>query len=247
MAQDNARAVETLLCHVGLWRLVCGPDPNSLQSPTEDLVARAQQAAARLQDLHFSVAEMEKGHESFALDLQTAVAKIRVTSWDSIRRERFSLTPEALFDELVRIAEQLLRRHAGDIERRRLRLAAAAFSHEATQQGEQAPGNQPVQEVEDEGEGEVDEEAVGLGPNRADCYGLDLDEFKLRRNRKPVGWDEAVALASEVHLDQMRSLLEMHYDEVHQEKWRQQAEAKNKKVPARKGEHARILVVEAQR
>ena len=45
--------------------------------------------------------------------------------------------------------------------------------------------------------------------------------------------DTAVKIAGWIHVDEMRTLLEIHYDEVHFQRWR----SKDGKVPERKGEH----------
>ena len=50
----------------------------------------------------------------------------------------------------------------------------------------------------------------------------------------PHGWAKAVQIASLVHTDEMRALLEMHYDDVHIEKYKEGAA---KTLPARKAEH----------
>ena len=50
---------------------------------------------------------------------------------------------------------------------------------------------------------------------RADKYGLDLDEFKNISQRRPHNFQRAVQMASEVHIDEMRMLLDTHYDQVH--------------------------------
>ena len=99
-----------------------------------------------------------------------------------------------LFSELVRNAEQLLKRHAGELERRRLRLSV-------------------IDEDVDTGVGEITQ-------GTDDIYGLCLDEFKGKSGRKPHGWSRAIQLATELHLDEIRTLLEMHYDECHMERWK---------------------------
>ena len=61
----------------------------------------------------------------------------------------------------------------------------------------------------------------------------DLDEFKLKIGKEPRTWKEAVKIASWIHIDEMRALLELHYDDIHFEKWKR----KDGKAPLRKGEH----------
>ena len=47
---------------------------------------------------------------------------------------------------------------------------------------------------------------------------------------KHVSWKTAVKIAGWIHVDEMRTLLEIHYDEVHFQRWR----SKDGKAPERK-------------
>ena len=47
---------------------------------------------------------------------------------------------------------------------------------------------------------------------------MDPGEFKLKVGKKPRTWKEAVKIASWIHIDELRSMLELHYDNVHFEK-----------------------------
>ena len=53
--------------------------------------------------------------------------------WDAIRNDRFSLTPRALYDELVRSTEQIIPRWGGDYQRRQARLKAPLAQDEEGQ------------------------------------------------------------------------------------------------------------------
>jgi hypothetical protein len=210
--EDNARAVEALLNNASLWRHVRGPDPEELMNPSEEMLVAAHAASSAVQ----AMAEVERGAaglDSYSAEISAAVAKLRVVSWAAIHRERFNLTPPALFDEMARTAETLLGRSAGLVERRRIRLAAAP-----PEQEEDAEEPPPAGRVKDK-------------------YGLDLDEFKCRSSRKPHGWLYAGQAAAEVAIDQMRSLLELHYDSVHLEEWRRDDAKAERRAPARKSEH----------
>ena len=55
----------------------------------------------------------------------------------------------------------------------------------------------------------------------------------MKVGKKPRTWEEAVKIASWIHIDEMRALLELHYDDIHFEKWKR----KDGKAPLRKGEH----------
>ena len=92
------------------------------------------------------------------------------TEWDDIRREKFSLTPPALFTELVRTADSLIARQGAEISRRQDWLEA---------------------EVEQEPNLEVQ-----VKPGAADKYGIDLEEFKMKTGRKPPGWKRALKVAT---------------------------------------------------
>ena len=117
------------------------------------------------------------------------------------------MIPPALFSELVRTAESLLHKRAEELVRRQEWLATP---------------------VEDLGNRNVE-----VVPGQADKYRVNLDEFKLKTGRLPHKWKEAVRIASWIHIDEMRTLLEMHYDTVHFEKWTR----KDGKAPLRKGDH----------
>ena len=106
------------------------------------------------------------------------------------------MTPPTLFNELARTAECLLHRQAAEMIRREEWLAA---------------------EVEPLGAEET--EVQVKGPS-VDKYDLDLDVFKMKTGRKPRGWTKACQIASWMHIDEMRSLLELHYDTVHFERWK---------------------------
>ena len=45
-------------------------------------------------------------------------------------------------------------------------------------------------------------------PSR-DKYGVDLNEFKMLSGKKPREWKKAVRISEWIHIDEMRSLLEL--------------------------------------
>ena len=49
---------------------------------------------------------------------------------------------------------------------------------------------------------------VPAQPSR-DKYGVDLNEFKMLSGKKPREWKKAVRIAEWIHIDEMRSLLEL--------------------------------------
>ena len=150
---------------------------------------------------------------SFGGEVLKAVEQLKLVAWDAIHKEKFWITPTGLFQELVRSAENLVNRQAGEAERRRLRLKAA-HCEDACGQGS----------AHQDGE-EEQQEASEVLPDQKDKFGLNLDEFKNKSRFKPPGWRNAVQSAAELHLDEMRTLLELHYDDVHLAKWKHRSKA----------------------
>jgi len=66
-----------------------------------------------------------------------------------------------------------------------------------------------------------------------DKYGVDLDKFKMKTGRRPKDWKKACRIAEWIHIDEMRSLLELWYDQRHFNEWKD----KHGKVKPRKGEY----------
>ena len=91
-----------------------------------------------------------------------------------------------------------------------------------------------------------EEEAVEVYPllQQSECKRdrwdskLDLNRFKNISQRKPDHWSCCVGQASEIHIDDMRTLLELHYDEIHTASWLRNHEGMGRKVPARQGAFA---------
>ena len=50
---------------------------------------------------------------------------------------------------------------------------------------------------------------VPVQASSRDKYGVDLDEFKMLSGKKPREWKKAVRIAEWIHIDEMRSLLEL--------------------------------------
>ena len=204
--EDNVKAVVVLQSNQHLWKHVAGPPPELLLTPSAAQLDAARKAALDIQQLVDMHGEEQDGLDTFGTEIVSAVGKLTVVSWDAIHKERFWITPDGLYGELVRNAEHLLNKQAGDVERRRLRLAAAG-------------------DEEDMGANEV-------VPGSEDIYGLCLDDFKNKSDRKPHRWQRAVHMATEIHLDEMRTLLERHYDEIHLERWKHRI-----KIPARESQY----------
>ena len=141
-------------------------------------------------------------------------------TWEAIRRERFFLTPKALYDDLVRNAQMHLSRRDDECARRRARLSVED------------------EVVETPLDSQGDPSALQLPAHRdPDKYKLDLDKFKNKSHRKPHNWKRAVRQASEVLLDEMHVLLSIHYDAVHLAAWQAKQRKLDKKAPERKDEY----------
>ena len=91
-----------------------------------------------------------------------------------------------MFDEIVRNAECVLRRSAGEEKRRQAWLAR--------DEGE-----------EREGASAADDAGVAAPGSRADAFGCDLDRFVPLGGPKPHGWKEAVRYAGWIQIDEMRT------------------------------------------
>ena len=66
---------------------------------------------------------------------------------------------------------------------------------------------------------------------------VDLEEFKGKTGKPPPNWHKAVKQATAIIVDDMRTLLECHYDDVFLQRWRQNHAGDQKKAPERKGQH----------
>ena len=225
--EGNARAVDVLESNSHLWRHVGGLAPERFRKPTQGELCAAAGAVASLRRLlrrRKEAGQPDDGLETYAEEIIGAVGRLRIVSWEAIQRERFSLTPLGMYNDLCRNAQILLERHTSDAARRQSRLA----------------GFEPDEQPQDEGTQESEEMGEISRPQqprkrKKDRYGLDLDVFKNISPRKPHHWARAVAQASEIHIDNVRSMLELHYDEIHTTSWLKRHAGSAAKVPARDG------------
>ena len=133
--------------------------------------------------------------EAFAEDLASAVEQVKVVTWDAIRRDRFSLTPDGLFEELSRSAAALMSRMDEESIRRNRIL-------------EKGPEEADAPDLS------------SPSAFRKDKYDCDLDRFKQKTGKAPMHWNKTVHQASQIIIEDMRTMLELHYDDVHVQKWR---------------------------
>ena len=148
----NSQAVDRIQENRDLWLRAGGPDPDKLAAPSESLVEdakRTSEVLTRMLETHGP----SGGMDSFVETLQNAVRMLKAVSWSAIKADRFSLTPDALYNELVRNAQTLLSSWSGDYTRRQARMRAPL-------EQDDVPAEQPEAN-----------EGAGLlrGP---DCYGL---------------------------------------------------------------------------
>ena len=129
--ENNARAVDVLEKHCQLWRHVGGPLPECLRQPSDRDLHSAMTAVATLQRLlrrRETAGKTDDGLAVFAEEINVAVRRIKSITWEAIRRERFPLTPQGLYEELCRNAQILLERRPGDAARRHARLVMVEAS-----------------------------------------------------------------------------------------------------------------------
>ena len=121
--EENGLAADALLNNAHLWRHVSGPDPEALLKPSEADLRAARLAVHRLRCMVLAHGpNAQDGLDVYAEEIFKAVGMLKQVSWDAIRRERFFLTPKALFDDLVRNAQTHLSRRDCESARRRARL-----------------------------------------------------------------------------------------------------------------------------
>ena len=142
-----------------------------------------------------------------AEDTLRAARSLQSIAWRDIWLEKFHVTPELVFQEITKNVERQISRTDEEAKRREEYLAREDAADAESQRAVPIPGK------------------------RADKYGVDLDRFN-ELGKKPAYWTHAVRIAGCVHIDEMRTLMEIHYDEVYFEKYR----AKGKTARKRPGE-----------
>ena len=203
---ENKAAIAVLRDYERLWADAQGPGLAELLDPTEVTVDAAQQAAELLQRLaregaltHQSLARLTEDDKATTIArLHQAAFAVQGTGWDVIRRQRFTCTPDGLWDEITKAVDTDAERCRGRASRRAAQPAAMAAA-DINEEGE----------PEDE-ECEWTKPAPAAGAATKDPR-VDPDEFKRTSGRKPYNWQEAVAMASDVHIASMRLLLEVFF------------------------------------
>jgi len=225
----NDAAVAIIRAHAELWKEAGGPLPEQLEDPTAKTLQEARAAAFCLQQrseegLDGSGSDQPQDfcvEASRARCLTEAVERLKMTRWDAIHRERFHVTPRPLFDEIAKQAENYLDRFAGHAARRQRR--ASKRSEECCSLTKAVDENGLEADEENGVDGGTCTASMEDVPGAPRDPQLDPDEFKRGRyRRKPNKLRDVASQAHEVHIDQMRVLLEMHYDETHKNEWIEQ-------------------------
>ena len=84
---------------------VGGPSPERLRQPTEGDVVAAQSAVSTLSRFlkkREDSGKADDGLAAYTEEICDAVGKIKVVSWEAIHRERFLLTPTAIYAEMCK-------------------------------------------------------------------------------------------------------------------------------------------------
>ena len=163
-----------------------GPDPDALFRPNEAALAAAREASERLRKLCEAYKDSHDGLDIFAEECIRAADSLKSLDWEAIRVEKYHLTPEGLFSELVRNAESNVRRHVAEEKRRQEWLDAGEDDQPEEQGGEGVPHH-----------------------GQADKFGVNLDRFKDIDGKRPHGWARACQTAAWIAIDEMRTLLEL--------------------------------------
>ena len=90
------------------------------------------------------------------------------------------------------------------------RLLDFRANHDAGRIAEEEKRKQEWLAAEDGAE-QPDKRVVQPPGQRKNLYGLDLDIFNNPGGEKPVDWSTAVKIAGWVAVDEMKTLLELHY------------------------------------
>ena len=179
----NREAVEVLEA-TQMWNMVGGPCAEYLEEPSDEALGRAHEAKELLLKIR-AQKDAPDNAAQIANDMIKAVNTLASLDFERIRKEKFPLTPEMLFDGLVKNMKELHseRKLAAEDLRRQKWLSAG-----------------PGEEVVDEGN------IANPARNGADRFGCDPDSFSRPNSKqKPKGFANAVLKASLIHIDEMRT------------------------------------------
>jgi len=193
--ENNALAVDRIQDNRELWFRAGGCEPNLLLTPTELLTEHATSTVEQLHKM-LSVYGSSGGLDSFVEDITNAVKKIKIVSWEAIKKDRFSLTPDGIYNDLVRNTEHIISSWGRDYERRQTRM------------------RRPL-ELDAEAREEADKEVKEVTCRLKDKHELDIDkEFRRPPKKRFANWEDTLKSTNEVLIDEMLTLLELHYEDV---------------------------------
>ena len=114
----NSAAVDVLHANAKLWATVHGPNPEDLFRPSAQALAEARRAADDLEAISLSQRRFPDGYDVFAKECIDAGRELRPLDWSAIHAEKYSVTPEVIYFELVKNAEALMRKEGGQKQKR---------------------------------------------------------------------------------------------------------------------------------
>ena len=92
--ENNAMAVDRIQENRSLWLDADGCDPDLLKLPTKALLEHVNNKVVENLEKILKAKGSAGGLDSFVESLTQAIKKIKMVSWDVIKEDRFSLTPD---------------------------------------------------------------------------------------------------------------------------------------------------------
>ena len=207
-AQRNLEATTVLQANFKLWKHVGGPSAQDLTDPSDEALHVANEAKELLIELRDQQEGAADNNAEVADEILRAVDALKNLNMKTFRKDKFPMTPEALFQDLVRNMKGLNCEKSMSAEalRRKQWLAKSADAGERC-----VPGT------------------LSLG---ADKFGCDPYAFSRAQGRQePHHWGDVVQKVGLVYIDETRTLLELHYDDVNMDKYQ-------RRVPTHGGQAA---------
>jgi len=204
--ENNALAVDGIQENRELWFHARGCDPDLLLTPTQLLMKHASDTVDKLHAM-LKAHGPDGGLDSFVEDLTNAVKKIKIVSWEAIKKDRFNLTPDGsilralceqrshvsktrsiivqikytgLYDDLAKNAQHIISSWGKDFERRQSRM------------------KEPL-EQDEEAKQEAENEITEVNFKRKDKHDLDIDsDFRKTQQKRFSNWEDTLKSTNEV-------------------------------------------------
>ena len=182
--QKNLEAVAVLEANFKMWNLVAGPFPGYLKDPSEEALHYAYEAKRHLERIRDEQRDAPDNAAAIAGECVRAAESLASLQMESIRRERFPMTPQMLFEGLVRNLNDLQKCTDAESLRR---------EHWLSSEG-----------------ADMDETVRPAAFAHGDIFGCDPDVYSRPTNlqRKPKYWKKTVQQASLVPVE-FRNFLRM--------------------------------------